>query len=469
MVFSSPLFIFLFLPITLLLYYCAYRLNITLANIVLLLLSMFFYAWGGIKFFLILLFVITANYFLVRIMQNKKAPWRTLLFLLILAIDVGNLFYFKYYNFFAETIQTIGKLMGYQIWENVGKVALPIGISFYSFQIISYVADVYTGKVEMQKDLTKFALYVLMFPQLIAGPIVRYKDINQELNNRSISICDIEYGIGRFIIGFAKKVFIANAMGSMADTVFAIGEINTVYAWLGAICYALQIYYDFSAYSDMAIGIGRMLGFHFQENFNLPYRSKSIQEFWRRWHISLLSWFRDYVYIPLGGNRKGKVRTYLNLAVVFLLTGLWHGAAWQFIIWGVYHGLFLVIERLGFNKVLDKIPSAVRHVYAMVVVIVGWVFFRADDLPKALVYLRNMFSWNLGGFKQYLIVEQFSSLFWICLIVAIFFAIVDCKQLAGIKIWSTSEFLKISYLVLWGLSVLYLIGLSYNPFIYFKF
>lgn len=311
-----------------------------------------------------------------------------------------------------------------------------------------------------------------MFPQLIAGPIVRYKDVNEEISKRVINNNDIEEGIKRFIIGFFKKVFIANSMGNMADPIFSsvsVGDISTVCAWLGAICYTLQIYYDFSAYSDMAIGIGRILGFHFLENFNLPYKSQSIQEFWRRWHISLSSWFRDYVYIPLGGNRKGTVRTYFNLAVVFFLTGLWHGAAWQFIVWGAYHGLFLILERLGLQKILGKFPRPIRHIYTLLVVIVGWVFFRADNLNLALRYIKNMFVINSSGLGAIAMMEQFTGLFVVCLFIAIIFSVTKLEFLKNNKLWANTTFERLRYIMLWLVSVLYLTGLSYNPFIYFKF
>ena len=296
MVFSSTLFIFLFLPITLGLYFLAsLTQKVHIMNVVLLIASIIFYGWGGLKPLIVLLVTISINYILT-ILMDRYGRTKKLLFILLLMIDIGNLFYFKYFNFFVENTKDIVELVGVDIFQGVAYVALPIGISFYTFQIISYVVDVYMGKVEVQQSLIKLMLYVTMFPQLIAGPIVRYSDINEEINSRNITVKDVDEGIKRFIVGFFKKVLLANSMGGMADTVFGmVGSINTVYAWLGAICYTLQIYYDFSAYSDMAIGIGRMLGFHFNENFDSPYISKSIKEFWRRWHISLSSWFRDYV------------------------------------------------------------------------------------------------------------------------------------------------------------------------------
>ncbi len=470
MVFSSTLFIFCFLPITLILYLLAYKTRkIELANGVLLAASMFFYAWGGIKYFAILLLVIVINY-LLTILMDKFVKYKRLIFVLILVLDIGNLLYFKYFNFFTDNIRSIGKAIGIDVFTNVAAVALPIGISFYTFQIISYVADVYMGKVKVQKSLVKLALYVMLFPQLIAGPIVRYSDVNEEISKRFIDKNDVEEGIKRFIIGFAKKVFIANAMGSMSDVVFAMtGNVNSAYAWLGAICYTLQIYYDFSAYSDMAIGLGRIFGFHFNENFNLPYKSQSIQEFWRRWHISLSSWFKDYVYIPLGGNKKGTKRTYINLWIVFLLTGFWHGAAWQFIVWGLYHGLFSVIERVGLKKILARIPSFFRHLYTMLVVVIGWVFFKADNLTIAISYIKNMFSFNFANFKCLEVVEKVDSIFVMCFIVGLIFSVTKMNCLNKIKGWNNVNFVRVRYLTLWIISVLYLTGLSYNPFIYFKF
>lgn len=470
MVFSSTLFVFLFLPLTLLAYYLAFKSKkVWLANTMLLLASMVFYAWGGVEYFLNLLLVIAVTYVLTRAMMHFE-KWKTLIFVLILVIDIGNLLYFKYFNFFVDNIRTVASLFGSDILANVPVVVLPIGVSFYTFQILSYVVDVYWGNVEVQKNPFDFALYVMMFPQLVAGPIVRYKDVNNEIADRTIRSEELEAGIKRFIVGFAKKVFLANAMGSMADVVFGMeGYVNTAYAWLGAICYTMQIYFDFSAYSDMAIGLGWMLGFHFNENFNMPYISQSIQEFWRRWHISLSSWFRDYVYIPLGGNRKGVARTYINLSIVFLLTGFWHGAAWQFIVWGVYHGVFQVIERIGFNNVLKKIPRVFRHVYTMLVVIVGWVFFRADNLSKAIAYLKNMFAFDFSNFDSLPITEQSTSIFWICLVVSLIASVTKMEFLKKFKFWNNVTFERLRYLALWMISVLYLTGLSYNPFIYFKF
>lgn len=408
---------------------------------------------------------------LAALLMQKYTRIRSLFFVLAIGADLLNLLYFKYFNFIVENLQeAVRAILNRETELDVAKVILPIGISFFTFQIMSYVIDVYRREVPVQKNIMRLALYVMMFPQLIAGPIVRYRDVNLEIENRSTNSVEVEKGIKRFILGFAKKVFLANAMGGMADIAFKeYGSLNMVYAWLGAVCYAFQIFYDFSAYSDMAIGLGWIFGFHFNENFNYPYISQSIKEFWRRWHISLSSWFRDYVYIPLGGNRKGKIRTYVNLFAVFLLTGIWHGAAWQFLVWGIYHGIFLIIERVGFGRVLEKLPGALRHFYAMIVVVVGWVFFRVDSLSIAAEYLGRMFSFQLGSFKNAFILPQIDAMFTGCFLISVL-----CIAPVGRKLGNTPFFRKptvsrVLYLLLWVGSVIYMVGLSYNPFIYFKF
>ena len=302
------------------------------------------------------------------------------------------LVYFKYANFFEESLKDIGILEQ----TSLVKIILPIGISFFTFQGMSYLIDVYYQKVRPQKNLVSLGLYISMFPQLIAGPIVRYIDVEKQISeDRVFNWERFSEGTQRFIKGLFKKVVIANQMGFIADFVFDGSiEVGPLSYWLGIVCYAFQIYFDFSGYSDMAIGLGKMFGFDFLENFNLPYISQSIKEFWRRWHISLSSWFRDYLYIPLGGNRKGTARTYTNLLIVFFITGLWHGASWSFIVWGLYHGFFLILERLGLEDLLGKIPRLFRHLYAILVVLLGWVFFRAETLSAGLSYIGGMFSFN---------------------------------------------------------------------------
>ena len=312
--------------------------------------------------------------------------------------------------------------MGILSFSSLNEIILPIGISFFTFQGMSYLIDVYYEKVDSQKSLVSLALYISMFPQLIAGPIVRYIDVSKQIEaDRKFDILQFQRGVIRFIIGLFKKVIIANQMGFMADFVFNnSGEVGSVSLWIGVVSYAFQIYFDFSGYSDMAIGLGKMFGFDFLENFNHPYISKSIQEFWRRWHISLSSWFRDYLYIPLGGNRKGIGRTYVNLIIVFFITGLWHGASWNFIFWGLFHGFFLIWERIGLSKFLNKAPNFVGHIYLALVVLVGWVFFRAENLSDAWQYLEGMFAFRKGGNE--IVYQYISTYFVFVFIIAVIFS-----------------------------------------------
>ncbi|WP_044914231.1 MBOAT family O-acyltransferase [Butyrivibrio sp. WCE2006] len=468
MVFSSIIFVFVFLPVVLISYYLAEGSGkIQFKNLVVLVASLIFYSWGGMKYLFLLIGLVIINYLCG--LMIEKSNRKGLFLILGLSVDIIDLLFFKYMNFIADNLGIVcTKIAGREISFNIPSIALPIGISFFTFQIMSYIIDVYKGVVPAQKNIWRLMLYIMMFPQLIAGPIVRYSDVNREIENRHTTLEMAEAGVKRFIIGFAKKVFVANAMGAMADAVFGLsGQFNSVYAWIGAISYTLQIYYDFSAYSDMAIGLGLIFGFHFNENFNYPYISGSIQEFWRRWHISLSTWFRDYVYIPLGGNRKGKARTYLNLWIVFLLTGIWHGAAWQFIIWGLYHGLFMFIERLGFGKVLKRLPVWIGRIYTGIVVIVGWVFFRADNIEIAINYIKNMFTINLAGFNVDSVLFKFTYLYYFMLIVAII-ASTPVFRVAEER-FKNKRLAKAGYLILFFITLTYLAGLSYNPFIYFKF
>lgn len=382
MVFSSPIFLFVFLPLSLGLYYLLPR---SAKNVFLLLASLVFYAWGEIFFVLVMLASIAFNFLFGWLIGAASTPGRKKLALAGgVAANLGLLAYFKYANFVVENLAGAG-LLDATGWN---EVHLPLGISFFTFQAMSYLVDVYRGENRAQHNPINVALYISLFPQLIAGPIVRYHDIASQIRERTISLLLVNSGVQRFIYGLAKKVLIANPLGLAADQVFALsgGDLTTATAWLGLACYTLQIYFDFSGYSDMAIGLGRMLGFRFLENFNYPYISKSIKEFWRRWHISLSSWFRDYLYIPLGGNRKGPYRTYFNLLVVFCLCGLWHGASWTFLVWGLFHGGFLVLERTRFGNWVEAMPTVLRHVYTLLVVMAGWVFFRTESMEAALAY-----------------------------------------------------------------------------------
>ena len=396
MVFSSIIFLFLFLPMTLFVYLVIGR---RLRNYFLLFASLVFYAWGETAYVLIMLLSIVANYVAgLTIDHFKDRPQARLFLGLAVAFNIGLLSVFKYANFIADNLNI---LLGSFELPTVAlqPVHLPIGISFFTFQAMSYVIDIYRRDAVVQRNPADIGLYIALFPQLIAGPIVRFHDIAAQITHRRVRIQDFAEGVERFIIGLGKKVLIANQVAVISDQVFALkaGALSPGIAWLGVLCYALQIYFDFSGYSDMAIGLGRMFGFRFLENFNYPYISKSVREFWRRWHISLSSWFRDYLYVPLGGNRQGALRTHFNLLTVFFLCGLWHGASWNFVVWGLLHGLFLIIERLGFEKILVRLWAPLRHFYLLSVVMITWVFFRVDTLSAALGYLAVMFGQANGG------------------------------------------------------------------------
>jgi alginate O-acetyltransferase complex protein AlgI len=394
LVFSSLTFLTVFLPLVLTFYFL---LPVWLKNPFLLLCSLFFYAWGEVFFVFAMLASIAFNYGMGLWIARAGGALSSRLAVSLAVL--GNLFFlgfYKYANFIVANLNDLSIDMG-GTPIHLAEVHLPIGISFFTFQAMSYVIDVRRGEAPVQKNPLNLALYISLFPQLIAGPIVRYHDIARQLVDRRLDIDEIAEGIRRFIIGLAKKVLIANTLSGPADKIFGLGadQLTPAIAWLGVVCYTFQIYFDFSGYSDMAIGLGRMFGFRFLENFEYPYISQSIREFWRRWHISLSSWFRDYLYIPLGGNRGSKARTGLNLLLVFFLCGLWHGASWTFVIWGLYHGVFLVLERTRFGASLATAPRPVRHLYTLLVVIVGWVFFRSETFAQGTAYLAAM-----AGFAQ---------------------------------------------------------------------
>ncbi len=378
---------------------------------------------------------------------------RTALFVSALAFNLGILMYFKYANFFITNVNTL-----FNRSIELAEIALPIGISFYTFQIMSYIIDVYKKNVKAQYNILNLALYISFFPQLIAGPIVRYIDIEKQINERTVSIDKTYEGIKRFMIGFAKKVLIADQLNSLVAIAFDSENLSAPMAWIGIIAYTLQIYYDFSGYSDMAIGLGKIFGFDFMENFDHPYVSKSIQEFWRRWHISLSTWFRDYVYIPLGGSYCSKSRLYFNILVVFFLTGFWHGASWNFIFWGLYYAVFLIIERAGFGRVLKKWPKFLQHFYAIIVVMIGWVFFRADGFMNGLRYLKSMFTWNDTAVMDVII--NMNLQYVTCIIAGIIFS-----RSYNLKV------LKNDYVIilLFFVAICYMVGSGFSPFLYFRF
>lgn len=487
MVFSSGIFLFGFLPLTLVVNYLLSRTSIHLQNGWLLLASLFFYFWGEPKNIVLMLLSIGINYFFGLVIHGVRL--RTLFlrrFVLGLGVfmNLVLLLHYKYLDFFTDLINTAFSL-NYPLKE----IMLPIGISFFTFQGISYIVDLYWGNTTVQKNPFRIALYISLFPQLIAGPIVRYKDIAQQISCRTVSSDDVYGGIQRFIIGLAKKVLIANNVAVVADSIFGApyNENTATSAWLGLLCYTFQIYFDFSGYSDMAIGLGKMMGFTFLENFNYPYLAKSIQDFWRRWHISLSTFFRDYIYIPIGGNRKGNV--YLHLFIVFFLTGLWHGASLTFIVWGLWHGLFLVLERVFFPRMpapkstfWKRILFVLGHLYTLLVVLIGWVFFRADTLSYAFGYLCIMFglshpNWSRVGFT----VGHYLDYFLVCILIVAVFA---CGPLS---LWYKNHFGHLAQrassiaanravlirslilTVLFFATLVFVINSNYNPFIYFRF
>lgn len=466
MLFSSMTFIFIFLPIVCGLYFLV-RKNITMANLLLLLASIIFYAWGEPNYVFIMLGTILINY-VGAICINKYPKHKKIALLTTILANLGILFYFKYFNFVMENINSV-------IGTNFSflEVIMPIGISFYTFQALSYVIDVYYKKVNVQKNIYKLALYITLFPQLVAGPIIKYHDVANQIDKRKITFNQFSYGIKRFIIGLAKKVLIANTMGAIADAIFAqpVYDFSTGVAWLGALAYTFQIFYDFSGYSDMAIGLGHMFGFKFLENFNYPYISKSITEFWRRWHISLSTWFKEYLYIPLGGNRISKYRTYLNLFIVFLATGIWHGAEWTFVIWGLWHGAFIIFERItNLHKRIGGITSSIlRHCYTILAFVIGWVIFRSDNITYAIDYIKNMF--GLIPYKEiYSLPYYIDTTQIIIFITAIMLSMpIFSNFLNDDKDTKATSFQNLWLLILFGLSWVSISAGTYNPFIYFRF
>ncbi|MFA5536662.1 MAG: MBOAT family O-acyltransferase [Bacillota bacterium] len=469
MVFSSLTFVFLFLPIVLVLYFLMP--NRQLRNLLLMLASLLFYAWGEPVYIVLMLLSILSGYFFARLIEverlknnNNKAK---VYFVFAMVIALGFLGFFKYSGFLLDNINQIFNLnIAYR------KLPLPIGISFYTFQVLSYVIDVYRGNIKAQKNLITLATYIAMFPQLIAGPIVRYITIEEELQNRQESLSEFVEGLKRFVIGLGKKVLLANQMGIIADAVFNNpgGDPGTLLIWLGALGYTFQIYFDFSGYSDMAIGMGRMFGFHYLENFNYPYISKSITEFWRRWHISLGTWFRDYLYIPLGGNRHHALR---NIIVVWFLTGLWHGASWNFILWGLYYGLLLIIEKYVVRAYSLKIPAVIQHFYTMFFVVVGWVLFRVENLGELLFFLGRMFTYHQTTINSLLFSYQEMLQSLVFLAIALVASLPLFKKLAKrieLGKYNLFKYAYDSYVVaVFVISLIFLMGEKFNPFIYFRF
>ena len=465
MLFTSISFLYYFLPALIIIYFITPK---KYKNIILLIASLLFYFYGEPKYVFLMIAEIIIAYIGAILIDKYKNQSKNIL-IITLFIHVLLLIIFKYTDFIIQTINDISnaniKLLN---------IALPIGISFYTFQIISYIIDVYNGKVNVQKNIIKLATYVSLFPQLVAGPIVRYQTVEKELDNRTHSFNNFAYGIRRFSIGLAKKVLIANALGELCSKAFLADEKTIVFFWIFGISYMLQLYFDFSAYSDMAIGLGRIFGFHFPENFNYPYISKSITEFWRRWHISLSTWFKDYVYIPLGGNRDGKYKQIRNILIVWLLTGIWHGANWTFLIWGLLFGIILIIEKIFLNKFMEKLPSFIRRIYVLFIVMILFIIFNSDNMSVALTNIKGLFGMNGEAFVNDYTLHYLKSYLPVLIIALLgstpFIKILIDKLRKNKYVNNIINILEpILIVVILVVVTSYLIDNSYNPFLYFRF
>ncbi len=466
MVFSSTIFLCVYLPLVLLGYYICPKKG---RNLFLLIVSLVFYAWGEPKYVFLMIFSILVNYIFGRLMDKNRGRQKRMKLLLVLSvvIDIGLLSVFKYTDFIITNVNAI-----FGSSFDLLNIALPIGISFYTFQAMSYTIDVYRNDVRVQKNLIDFGMYITMFPQLIAGPIVRYADVQDQLAERSVTTADFSEGVMRFVVGLGKKVLLANQMGAVWSEIYALGgDVSALMAWTGAIAYTFQIYFDFSGYSDMAIGLGRMFGFKFPENFRYPYQSVSITDFWRRWHITLSTWFKEYLYIPLGGNRCGLARQALNLLIVWSLTGFWHGAGWNFVMWGLYYFVILFIEKLFLLKALDKLPKLFRHVYALLLIVIGWVIFASDDVGVLLPYLGSMFGANgaVGGMDVYTLFTKAVLLIICCVASTELPKRLFLSATGAMNEKAAFTIKSVMTIALLALSMILLIGDSYNPFLYFRF
>lgn len=470
MIFSSVFFLFVFLPITLFLYFVVPR---VFKNVVILIASLIFYAWGEPVYILLMLFSIVYNYICGLEMDYNRRHGRRkkvkFAFIMSVAVNLGILGFFKYYGFFLENLNAI-----LPIEIPYRALPLPIGISFYTFQTLSYVIDVYLEKVAVQKNIIYFGTYISMFPQLIAGPIVRYSDVEAQLSGRRESRAKFGDGVAWFLRGLGKKVLLANNIGVAYEAIAALpaGEMSVLSAWIGCAAYTFQIYFDFSGYSDMAIGLGKMFGFDFMKNFDYPYTSTSITEFWRRWHISLGSWFREYVYIPLGGNRVSQPKAIRNIFVVWFLTGFWHGAAWNFIFWGVYYGFLLFLEKYALKRVLERLPKVAKHIYTMMFVMIGWVLFFSPGMGSAMRYIGVMFGIGANGFADgtavyYLL--NYIILFVLAALCSVPYTYKKFTQYAFGKKVDHYKVAMICYALIFLLSTAYLVNATYNPFLYFRF
>lgn len=462
--FTSVVFIFIFLPIVLLGLWILKKLRVKESFIsgYILMASLIFYGWGGIGNLFIILILSILNYLISMILQSGERRKYCLAFGVLINLTV--LLGYKYTDFAVNSIRSFFSMEPVSLHIP----AVPLGLSFFTFLSIAYLVDVYEGRINAERNVVRYLEYVFFFPKVTMGPITRMETMQKDLNCHKISLDNVYDGVLRFCIGFAKKVLLANQMALVADVVFAQeGYVAALFAWLGIVSYSLQIYLDFSAYSDMAIGLGKILGVTIIENFDYPYISQSIKEFWRRWHISLSTWFRDYVYIPLGGNRKGTLATYRNLMIVFLLTGLWHGASWNFIVWGLYFGIFLLLERGGLARILEKIPRCFRHIYALFVVMIGWVFFRADSLSAGIEYLKSMFGITSGSVKNLAVLKTLTPHYFFFLAVSLL-ACTPIVKIIGKRI-NKPGLRDVLIMFFFFLSLCYMVASSYNPFIYTRF
>lgn len=461
MLFSSIFFLFTFLPILLIVYFAV---PFKYKNYVLLAASLFFYAWGEPIYVFLMIFSIAFNWAMALDIEKERKFGKKTTLIFTVVINLLILSFFKYYGF---ALDSVNALFGTNI--SYTALPLPIGISFYTFQAMSYIIDVYRGDTDAQRSPLKFGLYLSLFPQLIAGPIVKYKDIATELDKREISPELIGKGSARFIIGLAKKVIIANNMGALHTEILSQSSNSSVLAsWFGVAAYTLQIYFDFSGYSDMAIGLGKVFGFNFMENFNYPYTSKSVTEFWRRWHISLSTWFRDYLYFPLGGNRVAPRRHIINLLIVWMLTGLWHGASWNFVVWGLYYGIFLILEKYFFAERIEKLPSILQHLITIFIVSIAWVFFFSNNLTEAIHYLGDMFMLSKLPFANMHFLYLLKSNL-VLMIIAIVLSHPKPYKMYTLISKSSTAFSIASLLIIFIISVSYLVFSTYNPFLYFRF
>ena len=467
MVFSTPVFLFCFLTLTLIMYYLVPR---KFRNVVLFVMSMVFYFWGE-RIYAIIMIISTIVDFthgmiVTKCKEHGKMRGAKLAVASSMIINLGILFFFKYWDFIAESLQSVGVTFIPKL-----DIHLPIGISFYTFQTMSYTIDVYRGDTRAQRNILNFGTYVTLFPQLIAGPIIKYKDLGDQIDERSCTADRFASGVITFVIGLSKKLIIANNVGQLWETVklAEVSELTVAGAWLGAIAYTLQIYFDFSGYSDMAVGLGRMFGFEFIENFNYPYISKSITEFWRRWHISLSTWFKEYLYIPLGGNRGSKLKWFRNILIVWAATGLWHGASWNFLMWGLYFAVLLILEKQFLLKLLKKLPSFVQHIYTMFFVIIGWVIFGIEDFAKMRDYLGALFGIGTKGAIDTITVYRASN-YMFMLPIAVIASIPLSRKLFE-KLPERAANVVRPVLVIMGLLICtaYLVAGTYNPFLYFRF